>query len=193
MPCVVVSIAGPAGTGKSQLALATVRLLGEDIAARLPMDWFIEPRAEPMEVWLQRPLTYDHAAVRALLAAPDGATRLTPPFDFTMFHRSEVSGERKTIPIRPVMVLDAMEPWPGADLTILVETPSEIRYQRIVERDTRWGTSVIDRWNHLELTRRHVESLGHRCDLTLNGELPIPGNAERIVDALRTSGMVPIS
>lgn len=191
MPRVIVSISGPAGTGKSQLALAVAGLLGEDIAARLPMDWFIEPRATPMADWLSRPIAYDHEAVREILTAPDGEIRSTPPFDFTTFRHSETSGDRRPVPIRPVMILDAMEPWPGADLSVLVETPVEVRYRRIEERDARWGTTVIDRWGHLELTRRHVASLDHRYDLVLDGEESILANADRVVDALRSRGLLP--
>lgn len=182
----IISIAGPAGAGKSQLALAVVARLGEDVAARVPMDWFIAPRELPMENWLHEPLTYDIDAVRALLSAPVGETRLTPPFDFETFTRSDASGQRKPIPIRPVMVLDAMAPWPEADLTVLIDVPTDLRRQRIVERDARWGTRVIDRWDHLELTRHHIEARGHRYDLTLDGERPLAASAARIVTAWRS-------
>lgn len=179
-----VSIAGPAGSGKSQLALAVVSRLGEGVAARVPMDWYIVPREAPMSDWLTRPLDYDDKAVRDLLAAPAGETRLTPPFDFETFTRSEATGQRKTIPIRPVMVLDAMAPWSQADLSVRLDVPAEVRRRRIVERDARWGSRVIDRWDHLELSRRHIEARGHRFDLTLDGERPLAENASRIVDAL---------
>lgn len=182
----IVSIAGAAGTGKSQLALAVARLLDDEIAARVPMDYFIRPRTVPMGAWLTQPLAYDHDAVDAILGAPDGTVRLSPPFDFTTFTRSDISGERKTIPIRPVMVLDAMEPWPDADLSVLVETPQDVRHRRIAERDVRWGSQVIDRWGHLEICRRHIESLDHQYDLTLDGEAPIEENSARIVEAIRS-------
>lgn len=56
---VVVSVAGAAGSGKSQLALAVVQVLGDEDAARVPMDYFIEPRIVPMELWMTQPLAYD--------------------------------------------------------------------------------------------------------------------------------------
>jgi uridine kinase len=186
----VVSIAGAAGSGKSQLALAVVALLGEDVAARVPMDWYIVPRDLPMAAWLEQPLGYDVEAVRALLSAPVGPTRLTPPFDFETFTRSETTGQRKAIPIRPVMVLDAMAPWPDADLSVLVDAPAAVRHRRIVDRDARWGSRVIDRWDHLELARRHIEGQAHRFDLILDGEAPLRANAARIVEALDMTGWV---
>lgn len=188
---VVVSVAGAAGSGKSQLALAVVQVLGDEDAARVPMDYFIEPRIVPMELWLTQPLAYNRKAVDAILRAPDGTVRLCPPFDFTALTRSDASGERKRIPIRPVMVLDAMEPWPDADLSVLVETPKPVRYRRIVERDIRWGSRVIDRWEHLELCRQHIQSLDHQYDLTLDGEQPLNDNAARIVEALHSRDLFP--
>jgi uridine kinase len=184
----VVSIAGPAGSGKSQLALAIVARLGERVAARVPMDWYLVPRGAPVATWLTQPLAWDDDAVRALLAAPVGETRFTPPFDFASFTRSEATGERKAIPIRPVMVLDAMAPWPGAGLSVLVEAPEAVRRRRIAERDARWGSRVLDRWGQLELTRRAIEARHHRHDLVLDGERPIAENAERIVAALGPLG-----
>lgn len=111
----VVSIAGAPGTGKSKLALAIRQALGDDVAARVPMDWLIVPRDIPMDDWLQRPLAYDHDAVRAILDAPVGTQMHTPPFDFITFQRSAISGDINLVPIRPVMLLDGMEPWPDAD------------------------------------------------------------------------------
>lgn len=181
----IVSIAGAAGSGKSQLALAVVSLLGDSVASRVPMDYFIVPRSVPMDEWLLQPLAYDRAAVETVLQLPEASVQMTPSFDFTTFTRSDASGERKTIPIRPVMILDAMTPWPDADLSVLVETPDAIRYQRILERDSRWRSKVIDRWCHLEICRQHIESLDHRYDVRLDGEMPVADNAQRIVEKVR--------
>lgn len=189
MPAVI-SIAGPAGAGKSQVAKALVRLLGDDLAARVPMDWYLVPRSVPMEAWRREPLAWDHAAVRALLAAPVGETRLTPPFDFTTFQHSAATGERVAIPIRPVMVLDAMAPWPKADLTVLLAVPEAARRARIVARDARWGSHVADRWLQLEATWRQVETQAPRADLTLDGEAPIERTAAAIAAAARERGLV---
>lgn len=97
------------------------------------MDYFITPRTVPMGDWLQQPLAYDHAAIRVLLQAGSHTTRLSPPFDFATFTRSTVSGKRKEIPIRPVMVLDAMEPWPDADLTLNGETSIDDNAEHILD------------------------------------------------------------
>jgi uridine kinase len=184
----VVSIAGGAGSGKSQLALAVVRMLGEDVASRVPMDWYLVPRDAPMAEWLRRPLAWDHDAVRELLAAPGGETRLTPPFDCRTFQRSEATGERKAIPIRPVMLLDAMEPWPDADLSVLLDASDEVRWQRIAERDVRWRTRVIEKWDTLQMTWERAAVQPHRYDLVLDGTCPIEENASRVVAALRSRG-----
>jgi uridine kinase len=185
----VVSIAGGGGAGKSQVAKAVVALLGDDIAARVPMDWYLVPRTVPMEDWLAQPLAWDWGAVEALLTTPAGETRLTPPFDFETFTRSEETGQRQAIPIRLVMVLDAMAPWPAADLAVLLEVPADVRRQRVAARDARWRSSVIDRWERqMEPTWRDIAAGEHRFDLILDGERPIDTNAAAIVASLRDSG-----
>ncbi len=185
----IVSIAGGGGSGKSQVAKSVVALLGEDIAARVPMDWFLVPRAVPMAEWLTQPLAWDQDAVRALLAAPVGETRQTPPFDFETFARSEATGQRMTIPIRPVMVLDAMAPWPDADLSVLLDVPAAVRRERIADRDIRWRSRVLDRWEtQMEPTWRGIAAREHRFDLVLDGERPIAINAAAIVTSLREIG-----
>lgn len=182
----VVSIAGGGGSGKSQMAKAVVALLGEDVATRVPMDWFLVPRTVPMAEWLTQPLAWDRDAVRALLAAPIGETRQTPPFDFETFERSEATGQRMEIPIRPVMVLDAMAPWPDAELSVLLDVPEAVRRERIADRDIRWGSRVQDRWGaQMEPTWREIAARPHRFDLVLDGGRPIDENAGRIVAALR--------
>ncbi len=165
-------------------------MVGEDVASRVPMDWYLVPRDTPMEKWLRRPLAWDHAAVRELLASPVGETRLSPPFDFQAFQRSEVTGERKAIPIRPVMLLDAMEPWPDGDLSVLLDVPDEVRRQRIAERDVRWRTRVIEKWDTLQMTWKQASAQPHRYDLVLDGTCPVEENARRVVGALRSRRLI---
>jgi uridine kinase len=188
----VVSIAGGSGAGKSQLAKALAELLGEKVATRVPTDWYLVPRATgtPVAEWLRQPLAWDHAAIARLLAAPVGETHLTPPFDFTTFRHADRTGERKVIPIRPVMVLDAMDPWPGADLSVLLAVPEAVRHRRVAERDIRWGSRVLERWEQMETTWRRIEERGHRFDVTLDGALPIAGNAARIAAALHARQLI---
>ncbi len=173
-PCVV-TICGPAGSGKSMLAKAAAAALGDGIAARVPTDDFFLPREldEPLSRFLLRPLQWDWQLLGERLRLPIGTMASTPDVDFKGFLRRADTGGLP-LPIRPVMFVDAMEPFPGADLVIRLDVPAAVRRARIVERDERWGTRVIDRWAHLEASwaaHEHVVP-----DLALDGEQPLADN-----------------
>lgn len=137
IPCV--TIYAPSGSGKSQLAKATAELLGSDLATRVPTDYFFMPRpdAMPMATFDRLPLRYDWELIASLLALPIGAHVSTPDAEFTTFTRKENSGGRPFV-IRPVMLLDAMVPFPHANLFVRIEVPDEVRLHRIRERDIQW-------------------------------------------------------
>lgn len=180
MERIVVSICGPSGAGKSQLAKAVVARLGEDRCGRIPGDNYLNTADEPLAAYLARPLQYDWQLLQQAASAPIGSVSSTPDFDFdTMTRRRDSGGTPFTI--RPIMVIDAMYPFPLAYVTILLAAPADVRRTRIVERDRRWESRVIDRWDILETSRRRLESLGHTYDLVLDGTRPLTANAELIV------------
>lgn len=146
----VVTIYGPSGAGKSQVAKALAVVLGEDIASRVPTDYSLMPRPNGMsfDEFHARPHDYDWPLVAERLVLPQGTLGTTPDFDFEAFTRRAPSGGL-TFVIRPVMILDAMEPYPGADLRVQLTVSDAVRRTRIAARDRRWGTTVIDRWGQL--------------------------------------------
>lgn len=157
----VVSICGPSGAGKSQLAKATVRELGDHVAARVPVDFFFVPRPRemPLDLFLVQPLRYDWSLLGDRFACPCGAVTSTPDADFELFLRRANEGGQ-SFTIRPVMICDGMEPYPGSDLVVRLDAAPEVRWGRIAERDRRWGTRVHARLDHLEATwqvaSRHI-------------------------------------
>lgn len=185
----VMSVVGPSCVGKSQLAKAVVEVLGPEVAARVPTDYFFVPRETnvPMAAFDREALRYDWALVRQLLDEPIGTATSTPDVDFERFTRR---GDTGGIPItvRPVMILDAMAPFPDADLWVRVEVPDAVRRKRLAARDTRWGTDVASRWKHLEATWADAMSLleGREPDVVLDGEHPLVENAQRLADVIRT-------
>jgi uridine kinase len=180
----VVSISGASGVGKSQLAKAVAARLGDDLCARVPADYFIVPATQPLPEYFEQPLAYDWDLLEQTLAEPIGTTARTPGLDFTLFQRT-ATAEQRPFMIRPVMVVDAMYPYPGADLTVLVEVPESVRRARVAERDLRWNTDVAARWAHLELGRRHLERTTTSYDLRLSGEQPLAENAAVIADEVQ--------
>lgn len=185
----VVSIFGPSCAGKSQCAKAVVDVLGAEAASRVPTDHFFVPRAHdvPMAVFDREALRYDWGLVRRVLDAPVGTETSTPDVDFERFTRHGATGGLP-ITVRPVMLLDAMTPYPDADLWVRLDVPDAVRRERLAERDIRWGTVVSARWEHVETTwadgRRLLE--GREPDVVLDGERSLADNAQRLADVIRT-------
>lgn len=181
----VVSICGPSNAGKSQLAKATAATLGEEVASRVPVDYFFVPRGpdESLAAFHARPMRWDWPLLRQRFALPVGTATSTPDADFDAFRRNAEEGGLP-FTIRPVMLCDAMAPVPGSDLVVVLEVPREERQRRIVERDARWGTRVADRMTHLDATWRET-SVGLRPDLVLDGTLPLTRLAADLAGVIR--------
>lgn len=181
-----ITIYAPSGAGKSQLAKHTAAMLGEDIANRVAVDNFLAPRPEAMsrEAFDRLPLRYDWDLLAARLSLPVGTRSSAPDVDFeTFFRRANTGGP--TFTVRPVMLLDAMEPYPHADARVMLVVDKAVRLDRIAERDVRWGTNVRERTGHLNATWERVSSLGISPDLVLDGSLPLAENASRLATWIR--------
>ena len=162
-------------------------MLGDEIAARIPTDYFLVPRPPDLSLvdFLKQPLRYDWDLLRSLLRQPVGTPVETPDADFGNFTRiSDVGGRPFTI--RPVMITDAMAGCPDADLLILLDAPSTVRYDRIAARDVRWGTNVLANWKHLEMTWHASRLKLPAPDLILDGNRPLPRNADTLASLVRT-------
>lgn len=185
---IVVSICGPSGSGKSQLAKAIVAALGYTQCGRIPGDNFLVPSNEPLAAFLARPLQYDWNLISQALRLPIGTLSSIPLFDFDTMTRLSDRGGTQFV-VRPIMVLDAMYPFPAAHMKILVTAADDVRKARIIERDRRWESRVIDRWNNLEISRLHAEALSTSWDLILDGTQSLGSNATLIVACIaRFSG-----
>lgn len=175
----IVSLCGPTGGGKSSLAVRLVEELGLDRSSRVPADWYL--LAEDADRSGRSGYGWDWPLIAADLEGPDGRWVRTPAFDFTTMRRSE-AGTVKQFVLRPVMIVDAMMPFPGADLVVRLDTPAGVRRERLAERNVRWGTTVLDRWEHLE--RSHEAADAGDADLVLDGRRPLAELAGLVIDAM---------
>lgn len=158
----VVSICGPAGTGKSQLAKALAERLGPVRCARIPTDYFLLP-SNPSSV---QPYRWDWELLKRVLAFSDGTSMTTPSFDFERMCRLAETGGRP-FTLRSTVLIDAIEPYPRSGLTILITAPEAMRRERIVARDEVWGSRTRDRWERLELTWKRAWASHSAFDLEL--------------------------
>ncbi len=179
---IVISICGRSGAGKSQLAKQLVAHLGAEACSRVPTDYYLLP--DPTgEI-----LVYDWPLLAQTLTLPDGTEYTTPDFDFDRFIRRALIGG-KPFCLRPVMVVDAMLPYPNADCTFLLEAPENERRRRITARDAVWRTRVIDRWNQNEKTLDSFAISMYHYFMVLNGLEPVETNSQKIVVFLREKGI----
>jgi len=166
----MISICGHAGSGKSSLAKAIAQNHHDVI--RLPGDWYILPRrvGESLETFHARPFAWDWARLRDDLETPVGEWLYPPNLDFTTFTRNPGSSGME-VRMSPIVLIDAMRPYPAAHRCVAVTVNTSERGRRIIARDQQWGTRVQDRLAQLEATW----SISHEraADLVLdnNGDL----------------------
>lgn len=174
----LVSIYGPAGAGKSQLAKAVAACLGPERCSRIPTDYFLVSMDED-HVEATTPLSYDWNLLDRLLTLPGGAETSTPDFDFTVLRRRAETGGRPVVP-RPIMLTDGFAPAPQSEVRILLDAPAALRHDRIAARDREWNRRVVARWTRLEATWAQVLAQAFVPDLALDGTEPVEANAARV-------------
>jgi len=181
----VISIVGRSASGKSQLARRTAAMPGKDVACRIPTDYFFIPRraGQSLPDFLRQPLRYDWTLLARHLAEPYGTVRSTPDADFAVFDRLADHGGR-LFTIRPVMLVDAMAAFPGADLLVRLDVPDAIRRGRLRERDIGWGSAVSANWEHLEVTWRRAWEEMRSSEIVLDGALAIVDNARTLAEEI---------
>lgn len=181
----VISICGGSGCGKSSLALRLVQVIGPERSCRIPTDFYLRSNPYPsLAEFFQHPLSYDWDLLEQNLHAGDGALVSNPVYDFVNFQRIAEDGCRPVV-LHPIIILDAMRPYPKADLTILVNCPEEERKRRIIERDIRWKTRVIDFWELHQVTLADIVSESPQFDLALDGTASLNNNVTKVLSLLR--------
>lgn len=186
----VVSICGGSGSGKSSLGKCVCDNLGPGLAAKIPTDFYLKSnRFTSLEEFFKHPLEYDWELIDAALQEKDGAILTTPDYDFISFQRTTLQGNR-TWQLRPIIIIDAMIPYPGANLTVFLDVPDLQRRERIIQRDKVWKKEVIRYWEQHQITLNYVKSLDKAFDLILDGMLPVEQNAKTVISSVtRVFGM----
>jgi uridine kinase len=180
MDRILISICGGSGSGKSTLAKELAARLGEERASRVSTDFFLQSNPYPtLDEFFRHPLVYDWTLLAKRLQGAHGLARSTPQYDFIQFRRSAAEGGRP-FTLRPIMILDAMLPYPAADFAFLIDTPDDVRRARIIARDQAWGTRVIDFWPQHQLTLAQLRQNNCQFTARLSGLDSIEDNLQRI-------------
>jgi uridine kinase len=200
---VVLGIAGCSGSGRTTLAAELARTLG---GLHFPLDhYYLDLGHLPFAERLR--LNYDDAAlIESSLLAQHVATLARgepierPVYDFSAYTR--IPGQTQTVLAPRLLIVEGLftlvypELRPLCDLRIFVETPDGICFERRLRRD------VEERGRTLESVQRQYDetvrpaaerfirpSAAH-ADLVLDGAGALDWKVERVVDEMRTRGLL---
>lgn len=145
-PCKLIGVAGGSGSGKTTLARILSELLGESVCAVLSQDHYYHDQSarfsgDGENVNFDHPSAIDFELLSAhLQSLKRGLAVEVPRYDFVTHTRSQ---KTETFPSRPIVLLDGTlilsqeNIRTHLDISIFVETPEEIRFQRRFDRDVK--------------------------------------------------------
>ncbi|MDQ3327043.1 MAG: uridine kinase [Chloroflexota bacterium] len=150
---VVVGIAGGSGSGKTTLVEAIVSGMALGTVVRLEQDAYYRERPE-LSFTQRETINYDHPdaldnglLVEHVSALVRGSAIDKPVYDFTLHRRT---AERQRVASAPVVLVDGILVLECAalrellDLKLFVETDSDVRLIRRIERDLRERGRTLD-------------------------------------------------
>jgi uridine kinase len=141
---VVIGVAGGTGSGKTTVANAIVRRVGEDRIAVLSHDWYYRDWVDlPKDVLDHK--NFDHPdsletdlLVRHLRALKQGASVEVPVYDFKTHRRTDEVRRiepHKVILVDGILIFAEPELRKLFDIKLFVDTDSDIRFIRRIRRD----------------------------------------------------------
>lgn len=179
----IISICGGAGSGKSSTAKCLAEGLGNDLAVRIPTDYFLKPRLnESLKSYFSKPFSYDWDLLNKVINVSLDKKVHTPDFDFFTFTRKGSMG--KEFFARKIVILDSMLPHPFSKFIVKLEVSDDIRKDRIRQRDEVWKSKAIGRWKTHQLTKLVLDRFD-KIDLLLDGSNDLKNNVLSIISSLK--------
>ena len=181
----VVSICGGSGCGKSTLSKMICEQVGHQWSTRIPTDYYLLPnKFLSIDEFFKHPLEYDWELIDRALLENDGQILSTPDYDFVRFQRITLEGGRSYV-MRPLVIIDAMLPYPKSNLAVFLDVPDDERRRRIIARDNIWQTQVISNWEQHQLTLDFAKNLDIIYDIIVDATQPIDIISEYVVSNIK--------
>jgi uridine kinase len=163
----LVTVDGPAGSGKTTLADRLAAALASDVAVvhleDLYAGWTLTGAVARLCAGVLRPLA-------------EGGAGAYAPFDW---HAGHFQPEPVPVPAAAVLVVEgcgssprALDPW--TSLRVWVEAPEELRTARGLARDGGHLAGEWRRWQRLEAAEFAAEDTRARADVHIDGATPLP-------------------
>ncbi len=143
---VLVGVAGGSGSGKTTLAQALVQAIGDEHGGLVMQDSFYVDQSARFDgdggsVNFDHPSSLDFGLLASQLEAlRDGRGVEVPVYDFATHRRlrkTEPLLSRPLVVVDGTLILDAASVRPLFDVTVFVECPEDVRFNRRLERDVR--------------------------------------------------------
>ncbi len=187
---IIISICGAAGSGKSELAKKLAKELGSHMALRIPCDYFLKSvQYDSLEEFISTPFKWDWKLLKNFLSQPISTIHEIPDYDFNKYTRISKTGGI-ALTIRRYIILDSILPYPESDFIIKIETPNNLRLERLKARDKKWNSNVVKNWNKLELTAKQLNNANTKFDLLLNGSSDVKDNVQCVVEFLESQKLL---
>lgn len=154
MKPIFVGITGGSGSGKSWLAHLLRKSLGSDTVALIEQDWYYRdlshlPQYEAAKTDFDNPQAIEFDLLKSHMdALANGDSIEAPQYEFAKFSRKK---ERKTVCPRPIIIVEGLFVLHQSDLaklldiSIFVDTPSDLRLLRRIRRDLSERGYQLDR------------------------------------------------
>ena len=187
---IIISICGRAGSGKSEIAKNLVKQLGSHMSLRIPCDYFLKSvQYDSFEEFISTPFKWDWKLLKSFLSQPIGTVHEIPDYDFTKYTRIDKNGGI-TLTIRRYIFLDSILPFPESNFAVKLETPEDIRIERLKERDKKWKSNNVENWDKLELTAQKLTENEFNFNLVLDGSLAIEENVQNVIEFLKSKKLL---
>ncbi|MFM1872278.1 MAG: hypothetical protein RL398_1700 [Planctomycetota bacterium] len=195
----IVAIVGGSGSGKTTLARAVCRVLGED-SVLVEHDAYYRclahlPHTQRAAVNFDHPDSLENELLMVQLEQlRRGQGVMMPRYDFASHSRMPDGiriDPRPVIVVEGILVLALPHLQRAFDLSVFVDTPTELRFRRRCDRDVRdrgrTPESVRSQWMSTvqPMHERFVAPSRDRCDLVLSGRDDVMQSARRVVACLQ--------